>query len=38
MNPPMFFVFKVNEDSQECVEDIYKIVYVMGFTTVKKSY
>ena len=30
LNPPMFFGSKVNEDPQDFLDEIYKIIYVMG--------
>ncbi|KAK4709703.1 hypothetical protein R3W88_004216 [Solanum pinnatisectum] len=37
MNPPMFFGSKVNEDPQEFVEEVYKIVDAMGVTSIEKA-
>jgi len=30
MNPPKFFGFKVGEDPQDFVEEVYKIIDAMG--------
>ncbi|KAK4733907.1 hypothetical protein R3W88_008168 [Solanum pinnatisectum] len=36
MNPHMFFGSKVGEDPQEFVEEVYKIINVMGVTSIEK--
>ncbi|KAK4724018.1 hypothetical protein R3W88_026797 [Solanum pinnatisectum] len=36
MNPPMFFGSNVNEDPQEFVEEVYKILDAMGVTSIEK--
>ena len=36
MSPPIFLVFKVGEDPQEFIDEMYKIVYAMGVTSREK--
>ena len=36
MNPPTFYGFKVEEDPQEFIDEIYKIHYAMWLTTSEK--
>uniref|UniRef100_M1DDH9 Gag-pol polyprotein n=1 Tax=Solanum tuberosum TaxID=4113 RepID=M1DDH9_SOLTU len=36
MSPPMFFGSEVNEDPQEFVEEVYKIIDAMGVTSIDK--
>ena len=36
MNPPMFFMSKVNEDNQDILTEVYKIIYSMGVSSNKK--
>ncbi|WMV09227.1 hypothetical protein MTR67_002612 [Solanum verrucosum] len=38
MNPPKFHGLKVDEDPQEFIEGIHKIVNIMGVTLVEKAY
>ena len=33
LNPPTFYGFKVKEYSQEFIDEVYKILYAIGFTT-----
>ena len=33
MNPTTSYGFKVEEEPQEFIDEIYKILYVMGFST-----
>ena len=35
-NPPIFYGSKVEEDLQVFIDEIYKILYSMGFTTSEK--
>lgn len=37
MNPPIFFGSMVNEDPQEYLDDVYKILYAMGVKSNKKA-
>ncbi|WMV08472.1 hypothetical protein MTR67_001857, partial [Solanum verrucosum] len=37
MNPPEFHGSKVEEDSQEFIDEIYKVVMIMGVTPVEKA-
>uniref|UniRef100_M1DPA3 Gag-pol polyprotein n=1 Tax=Solanum tuberosum TaxID=4113 RepID=M1DPA3_SOLTU len=37
MNPPIFLGSKVNEDPQECLEEVYKIVDAMRVTSIEKA-
>ncbi|XP_015077517.1 uncharacterized protein LOC107021382 [Solanum pennellii] len=37
MNPPMFFGSKVNEDSQDFSDEVYKILYVTGVSSNEKT-
>ncbi|KAK4733731.1 hypothetical protein R3W88_007992 [Solanum pinnatisectum] len=37
MNPRMFFSSKVNEDPQEFLEEVYKIVDATGVTSIEKA-
>ena len=37
MSPPIFLVFKVGEDPQEFIDEMYKIVYAMGVTSREKA-
>ena len=37
MNPPMFFGSKVNEDTQDFVCEVYKILYSMGASSNEKD-
>ena len=37
MNPPSFYGSKVEEDPQELIDDVYKILYDMGLTTSEKA-
>ncbi|KAK4724126.1 hypothetical protein R3W88_026905 [Solanum pinnatisectum] len=37
MNPPIFLGSKVNEDPQEFLEEVYKIVDAMGVTSIEKA-
>ena len=37
MNPPTFYGSKVEEDPQEFIDEIYKILYAMGLTTSEKA-
>ena len=32
MNPHMFYGSKVNEDPQDFIDEVYKIIYAMGLT------
>ena len=36
MNPPTFYGSKVDEDPQECIDEVYKIIYAMGLSTSEK--
>ena len=38
MNPPTFYVSKVDKDLQEFFDEIYKIHYAMGLNTSEKYY
>ena len=37
MNPPNFYGSKVEEVPQELIDETYKILYAMGFTTSEKA-
>ena len=37
MNPPMFFGSKVNEDPQDFIDAVYKILYAMGMSSKEKN-
>ena len=37
MSPPMFFGSSSNEDPQDILDKVYKILHAMGVTTIKKS-
>ena len=37
MNPPEFYGSKLNEDPQEFIDEIFKIVDIMGVTTSEKA-
>ena len=37
INPPIFIVSKVNEDSQEFLDGVYKVLGAMGVTSSEKS-
>ena len=37
MNPPMFFGSKVNEEPQDFLDEVYKILYVMGVSSNEKA-
>ena len=37
MNPPIFYGYKVEEDPQEFIDEIYKILFSMGLTTSEKA-
>ena len=37
MNPPTFYQSKVEEDPQEFIDEIYKILHVMGLITSEKD-
>ena len=37
MNPPIFIGSKVGEDAQEFIDQVYKIVHVMGATSREKA-
>ncbi|TMX03092.1 hypothetical protein EJD97_018350 [Solanum chilense] len=37
MNPPVFYGSEVEEDTQQFIIEIYKIIYAMGFSTSEKS-
>ena len=36
MNPPMFFGSKVNENPQDFLDVVYKILYTMGISSNEK--
>ena len=36
MNPPTFYGSKVDEDSQEFLDEVYKVLYAMGVTSSEK--
>ena len=37
MNPPQFHVSKVEEDHKEFIDDVYKILMIIGVTPVEKA-
>ena len=37
MNPPTCYGSRVNEDSQEFVDEVYKILFAMGFSKFGKA-
>ena len=37
MNPPMYFGSKVDEDPQDFLDKIYKILFAMGVSTIEKA-
>ena len=37
MNPPTFYGSKVNQDPQELLDEVYKVLYAMGVTSSKKD-
>ena len=37
MNPRTFYGSKIEEDTQEFIDEVYKILYGMGLTTIEKS-
>ena len=37
MNPPTFYGSKIKEDSQEFIDEVYKILYSMGLSTSEKA-
>ena len=37
MNPPIFLGFKVGEDPQDLIDEVYKIVHAMGVTSREKA-
>ena len=37
MNPSMFFGSKVNEDPQDFLNEVYKILYALGVTSNKNA-
>ena len=37
INPPTFYRSKVEEDPQEFIDEIYKILYVVGLSTSEKA-
>ena len=37
MNPPTFYGSKVEEDPQEFIDNVYKILYAMGLSTSEKT-
>lgn len=37
MNPPTFYGSKVEEDTQEFIDEIYEILLAMGFSTSEKA-
>ena len=37
MNPPMFFKYKVNIDTQDFIDEVYMILYVMGVNSNEKD-
>ena len=37
MNPPTFYGSKVDEDPQEFIDEVYKILYAMGVSSSEKA-
>ena len=37
MNPPMYFGSKIDEDPQDFLDEVYKILFVMVVSTTKKT-
>ena len=37
MNPPMYFGSKVDEDTQDFLDNVYKILFFMGVSTTQKA-
>ena len=37
MNPPMFFGSMWDEDPQDFLDEVYKILYAMGMTSIDKA-
>ena len=37
MNPPTFYKSKVDEDPQEIIDQVYKILYPMGMSSSEKD-
>ena len=37
MNPPMLFGWKTDEDLQDFINELYKILYSIGMTSIEKA-
>ena len=37
MNPPTFFGSKIGEDPNEFIDEVYKILFAMGLSTIEKD-
>ena len=37
MNAPTFYMSKVDEDPQEFLDEVYKVLYSMGVTSIQKA-
>ena len=37
MNPPMFFGLKFDDDPQDFLDEVYKILFAMGVSTTEKD-
>ena len=37
MNPPMFFIRKMDEDPQKFISEVYRIILSMGVTPIEKA-
>ena len=37
MNPPTFYGCDIDEDPQEFLDEVYKVLYAMGITSSEKS-
>ena len=37
VNPPTFYRSKVYEDLEEFIDDVYKLIYAMGVSSIEKA-
>ena len=37
MNPPIFYGSKVDEDPQDFLDEVYKVLYAMGVSSIEKD-